>query len=278
MFRKVCKAKNPSMCRFHGNHVVGIDFGKNVFLTNSNETFTKNLEESQTYKMLLTSEEEEAIQGYCSQDYMNINKYLYDPSFPLSESLKKKIVVLDSALGKFPVREQRRLFRGSSLQLGVNGYEGFSSPEEVEKYLDKNFAVGGVVDFVGFSSTTENPHCLVDFCSRGYDDVGERTQVKYSREEFVEQLGKTNEVTGHSYDPALGNIVYVFSSGAGVPLTDFGQTYAKKEQEVLLPRNTKFRIKSVHSNKLFNFVNQLSYGDRVEKRLINVIELEEIVS
>jgi hypothetical protein len=271
-----CRAKDKTTCRVHGHPV--IDFKNGLFKNEPETTYTKNLKDSKTYKMMLSNAEEEAVREYCNQDYTDINMYLNNPDKDMPEDIKKNVALLDSALTKaVPLNEPRQLFRASSLKLNENGYTGFSSHDEANAYIDEHFPVGKVVEFKGFASTTETPHCLVDFCTPGYDSANERVQANYSREQFVERLGYENEKTGEMYDPSLGNIMYEFKTSVGAPLTDFGQTYAKKEQEVLLPRNKKFKVTKVHTNSLFEFNNEMVYETRKVKRSVTVIQLEEII-
>jgi hypothetical protein len=254
-----------------------MDFSKGVFLTNREKTFQNNLAASQMYKMLLTSEEETALAGYCSQDYSEINYFLNNPDEKKPAHVKKSLRLLDSALSKHPpVDKPRQLFRASKLQLNQNGYKGFNSHEDVDAYMAEHFPVGKEIEFKGYASTTETPHCLVDFCYQGYDNSSERTKARYSRDEYIKFAGGTNIVTGEQYDEGLSNVLYEFKSKNGVPLTDFGQTYAKKEQEVLLPRGSKFKVVGVHTNQLFEFDNELPTYTKQEKRLVTVIQLEEI--
>lgn len=248
-----------------------IDFDNNVFNIEHVKQGKHNLAQSKTFQFFLSKEEYSAVESYCEQDYRNINHYLYGDNEHVREDIKRKVATLDGALRKFPKpSEPRQVYRaGKPYHEGkIQSYEEFDTPEQAAQFYEKEYPVGKVIEFKGFTSTTEDPNCLVDFTVPGFDS---------HPPSGIMNAGKTREQYNQSFGRSgLSNIIYEISTREGAPVSAFGHTYAEKEQEILLPRNTKFKVKAVHPNRIMNFTNRLPFGDKQDKRTVTIIQLEEI--
>jgi hypothetical protein len=259
-----CRAKNPATCSHHGSPISQIDFEQGKFLINHEKTLTDNKKRSEVFKMMLSKKEEEALNDYLSQEYVPLNRYLH--SDEKDEHYEEKVAVLDSVLAKAVLDEPKVVYRATSPYDSEGNRVEFSSLEEAEEYYRKKYPIGSIVEFPGFTSTTEDPNCLCDFIARGWDTASETQKTKTTREEY-------QRITGTS---GLTGIIYEFKTSKGASVASFSQTYADKEQEILLPRGSKFRVVNVHPNKKMTFQNRMVYETREEQRMITVVQLEEI--
>lgn len=263
---KGCQSNNPATCRYHGIPESKIDFEKGIFNIDFETTAANNLVESQRFEFFLNSEELETVKQYCDQDYTQINTYLHNADNTVPSEFKAKIKILDEALSKVPpLSEPRLVYRaGKPYVEGELEYKQFDTLEEADEFYRNHFDKGKIITFKGFTSTTEDPNCLVDFTSSGYDSHPPKQGL--IREEYNRIIGREG----------TSNIIYEINTRKGVALSSFGQTYAKKEQEILLPRDTQYKVVAVHTNKILTFINRLPYEDRPVKRLVTVVQLEEV--
>ncbi len=265
-----CRAKNPATCPHHGSTFSTIDFSKGVFEADYSSIKKTNLSHSKTFQFFLDSEELKAIESYCEQDYLQINRFLYGNQEYANLLIKNKIKLLDRALKKYPKPETPRVVYRAGKPYNANKpghYEKFDTLEQAEDFYRREYFVGKIIEFKGFTSTTEDPNCLVDFTAPGFDSHPPQ--------------GTNSEMTREQYNMSLGtdgtsNIIYEIVTRDGVPLSSFSHTYSEKEQEILLPRNARYKVKAVHANKLMNFINRLPFGDKNDKRLVTIIQLEEL--
>lgn len=262
-----CRAKNPTVCPYHGTPLSVINLDKNDFEVDYDVVKKTNFSHSKAFQFFLTDKELKAIEAYCEQDYAEINRSLHGDLQNINPSIENKVALIDSALKKYPKpRTPRVVYRAGKPYKDnrVGHYESFDSLEQAEEFYKTEFYVGKIVKFKGFTSTTEDPNCLVDFTTPGFDSHPPHSDM--TREKYNMSFGTDG----------MSNIIYEIVTHDGVPLSSFGHTYSEKEQEILLPRDSQYKVKAVHTNKIMNFINRLPFQNKQDKRLVTIIQLEEI--
>jgi hypothetical protein len=184
---------------------------------------------------------------------------------PCQHSIAKLAKHIDRVLGKYefanPKLETQILYRSTR-----DRTQKFNSVLEARQFLSEKYKVGGILEVQGYMSTTTNPEALFDFMSETYDDTNYKNQrPNSSQEKYIELLGE---------DDGLGNVVYEIETTSGVPMSAFGQFYAAKEQEYLLPRNKKFRVIEVTPHVLLHNPNTNAQVNAV--RHATIVRLQEI--
>jgi hypothetical protein len=160
-----------------------------------------------------------ALHKYSSDGYRTIREYLNGnlaATAPwLDESkLEAEVQGLDSALERAPEVEPRLLYRGIRITSDI-------SKDEVSGWLAENFPVGGVVSQANYVSTSVHPQIAANFSDGVWSDDGKKSIV-------MEIVSSNGAPLGHEISANPG------------------------ESEVLLPRNSRFKVVAVHENSLFH--------------------------
>lgn len=130
------------------------------------------------------------------------------------ERFKKVMVNLDSALSKaVPPEEPRVLYRGLRIPTWV---------EDTNVWLQDKFPVGGVVSQKNYMSTTSSASEAI-------------TRFTGSKSDEVSGVNKKN-------------IIFEIVSKQGAPLGEATSAYGTDESEVLIPRETRFKVVSVDTD------------------------------
>lgn len=223
-----CRAKDKSTCRVHGTF---------TFPEHSLD-FAAHAQVSAQLSKILSDPEFEALSGYLKHDYTEINGHLHGTGgVPETHPAIKRIPKMDKALKKLRKNvtpKERILYRATK------AFQDFKSREEASEWVTKKFPVGSTVSMPGFTSTTPNPKALFDFLPESHAD---RDVIE--KELSPERKKKWEKFKSRNTDRGLGNIIFVVKGKTGIPVSEYGQTYAKKEQEYLYPRNTEFLVEDV---------------------------------
>ncbi len=98
----------------------------------------------------LTKEESDAVEEYCGPGFMSINKALRGKE-KITPEVQEKVKLLDSAMDKFPLKDNITVFRGIKSTK-------FLGPTPTEKKL-----VGSIISDKGFTSTSMNTQTAAQF-------------------------------------------------------------------------------------------------------------------
>jgi hypothetical protein len=141
--------------------------------------------------------------------------------------------------------EPRMLYRGLKLPQMESG--------EVDSYLEEHFPVGGVISQKNYMSTSLN----ADVGYGGFSDA-------VDKEKFA-------------VDPKR-SIVFEIVSKQGAPLTYGTSTYGEDETEVLMPRDAKFKVLSVHKEQPVTYYGNPRFSAFTEqqttKTIIRLVDAE----
>lgn len=160
-------------------------------------------------KGTLKSETEQEAQNYKSNYDDKTDSIDYSP-IPFEKQtpsrLKDVVQALDSALDKAP-KQQRILYRGM-----FSYHPAWGSPDELSKYIDKNYAIGKEFKFDGYQSTTYNPTMAAASASHG-------------------------------------GLIFEISTPSGVNVTSVSEY--DTEEECILPRDSRYMIVGIHKDVNF---------------------------
>lgn len=148
------------------------------------------------------------------RDYLNGYQVLSDGTHAKIKFGKIRSIEIQEGMGDIDKlldlapkpEEPRILYRGLSIPRNI-------APEKVGGWLKKHFPVGGVISQKNYMSTTVNPAVA------------------------------TYQFTGLSDDRA---VVFEILSKQGAPIGEGLSLHGDEEMEVLMPRDAKFRVVSVH--------------------------------
>lgn len=225
--KQTCRAKNPETCRVHGTYL----FPK------SETNYAEHARESAKLKMFLNSKEQEALNNYLNQDYMEMNAYLHGAELNASEKTLNRIEHLDTALEKYASicrNEEITTYRATKC------YQAFNNSEEAQQWFTQSFPVNGKVKLAGFTSTTPNPDALFDFLPQSNADLAPEIGGWL----FPTQKDWDDHLASRP-DEGLGNIIFIMKTHTGAPVAGYGQTFSEKEHEFLLARDKEFTVEEV---------------------------------
>ena len=259
-----CRAKIRAVCPVHGvTYASTLNTKTGNFEYNPANDIDLTFKASQNYSLLLTGKEQEALASYANQSYTEIGEHIYKAQEHNVGTLMKNI---DSALEKHKkiAGKDKVVYRATKL---FN--DRFGTPEEAAQFVNEKFKVGEELTVEGYMSTTTNPEALFDFLPESYEDLPPaQGMFTYKNREHYLRFKD-------GIDTGLSNIVYEIETSSGAPLSSFGHTHARKEQEYLLPRNTKFVILEVIPNQLLNNPNEKS-NEAVRKKHATVVRLKAL--
>jgi hypothetical protein len=170
-----------------------------------------------------TSQEEFAVYEYQGINYAIINRFArnfpnytksrdtLDPNevsvFYNNEYIMDNIDLIDNAIGSHELRQEVNVYRGTTL-----------SKDRFDELL-ANLDVGDIALDAGYLSTSTNPRIAVKFATRKLNDEPDRIAVLYK--------GKLSP------------------NQQALRVSDLTQTDNLSEDEMLLPRNTKFKVTKI---------------------------------
>lgn len=235
-----CRSANPANCKFHGvpkstkplapTPEIYKQIPQDFNLDNEKFDETKYIGNCTEYLNQLDKEEITSVNQYVQADYNYINSALYGNT-PATAKIKNQIRLLDAALTKAP-EAPPVLWRSLS---------GFELPN---KFREQNHQLGDVLEFKGYTSTSETPSALMHIPN----DL-----TWYMREtpddEWEHDPKMTYKVVlpkGYEDQPAK-NVFFMIKTRTAAPVSVLRGTTA--EQEWLIPRGKKFRITNIHENK-----------------------------
>lgn len=226
--------KNPKTGRFAGS----IGEGKTRIPQNRIVGYrTTKPDTSENFYNALTAAEKIAVSGYLNQDYMELTPILYGDTSKLTSDKINQIRLIDNVINRYHANPAnhtpKTVYRATKIVDGKYGTQ-----EDLEKALKEIYPIGGTVNLKGFTSTTQNHDALFDFLPPGYADSQKTGLYAVKSQEHWNELN-------NGYDPAFNNIIYSIDTTKGLPVHAFGQIFADKEQEYLLPRESKFRVTKV---------------------------------
>jgi len=222
---------------------------KRIIHTPLDEEWKKFADDSRAFESKVTDELlRKELQDYTGAHFVPIRDYLNGVNLETNEplnltpeeeaDLKSRVTRLDEAISLAEKPSQpRKLYRGIS----VNESHG-----DIEDWISKNYPVGETVEQKSYMSSSMNPHQAVYF--------GETTTGTQPERE----------------------IVFEFLTKEGAPLGDETSMLGLREQEVILPRNSKFKVAAVHRNSDFTYGN--NEGDSLNrtfrKTVIQLIDVD----
>lgn len=204
---------------------------------------------------MFTKEQRVAIKGYTGVDYKHINKLLRtgEAVDSLRAHLEKEIADIDSAIDENGVIEEpARVFRGIiGYAPGTSGFNGTDWSQVM-----KDLKVGDVFTDEAYMSTSNKPAIAYGFFGAGLGASGYTgSKDSPSNQEFE----STNANVFFSIDLPAG------SKALGIP-DDFSTS--SREEEVLLPRGTKLKVKAIRRVKQRRFDAEV-YNYFVETEVVN---------
>jgi hypothetical protein len=223
---------------------------KRIIYTPLNDEFKEFAIQADEYAAMLdsTSEEARAVIGFTSHTFFPIRDYLNggqdmekggEKTFTPEEveAMEKQIALLDSAIAKAaPVDTPRKLYRGMVIPNHI---------EDLNQFFEDKFTPGTVFSQKSYMSTSLNPSLAVTF--------SEPFTVPQNRTVIMEIISKN-----------------------GAPLGNDLSAMGIKEQEVLLPRNTKFKVVAIQRDVHFVWGNSEpgSFDRDVKRTIIQVIAVD----
>lgn len=149
------------------------------------------------------------VRDYLNKDQLAPYKSKFNPDE--AANAERFIPILDEALSQaVPPEKPRVLYRGITLPHGVD-------EAETETWLNNNFPIGGVISQKSYMSTTFSGYMAIDTFSKDHE-----------REE---------------------SFVFEIVSRKGAALGVDSSSWGLEESEVLMPRDAKFKVVSVHRNQ-----------------------------
>jgi len=214
---------------------------------------SKYLHETAEFFKNLSEEEIEALKGYTSFRYGELNGALYEGK-ARKKSIVSDVKALDSALLKAP-KAPELLWRSLS---------GRTLPTE---FNNKKHKVGEIIHFSGFTSTSETPDALMHIpndTSYYMEDVP--SDEWETDPNFTYRVVPTKDYT----EGPARNVLFKIHAKKAAPVSSLRSVLA--EEEWLLPRDSKFRIVAVHRNVNIGELNHL----RSNNTRAQVYEIEEV--
>lgn len=159
---------------------------------------------------------------------------------------KKNIKALDEFISNADEpAEPRMLYRGLKLPQ--------MEAKEVDSYLEEHFPVGGVISQKNYMSTSLN----ADVGYGGFSDAVDKTKF--------------------AIDPKR-SVVFEIVSKQGAALTYGTSSFGEDETEVLMPRNAKFKVLSVHKEQPVTYYGNPRFSAFTEqqatKTIIRLVDAE----
>lgn len=216
----------------------------------------------------ITAEEKQAIKFFTSNNYRWINGHLYGTqnlpdedenskhfmsqelsrhtieNYPNKNRVNEIVEVLDSALSA-QNSEARVLYRGKSLK--DTRFAGMSV-SDLHTYVDDNYKLGETISMEGYQSTSPNPAAASSYS--------------------VVENGLGTKVEG---------LFFEMKTRKGLNIS--GLSLYGREAEVLLPRDTKWKIVAVHKSKRVKTAtksNSNKSGLIRKENLVTLIQMVEI--
>lgn len=208
---------------------------------------------AQSFLQERTTEEIDALKGYVISDYDPINSALYSGKRK-NTTVASLVRNLDSALEKAP-EAPTTLWRSLS---------GFDLPKD---FIAASHKVGDVIQFKGFVSTSETVDALMHIPS----DVSIYMKEHPDDDWPTDPNFKYRVVAPEEYtDGAARNVLLKINAKKAAPVSALRDTVA--EQEWLLPRGKKFKVRAIHQNvDISDLENIRNRGTRAQ-----IFELEEV--
>lgn len=190
----------------------------------------------------------DAIDKYTSFHDAEVKAYLHgtEQEPKTTERAKKIIEGLDKVFELAPAIETPRL-----LYRGLRVPENISS-EEASKWVTENFPVNGIISQKNYMSTTTNGHIAAERFSNYGDSLDDDYQTHQERESVVFEILTTKGI-------ALGEGVSAWDNG---------------EEEVLIPRESRFKVVSMHANKTVSAqVDEIDVQQMFNKTIIRLVDV-----
>jgi hypothetical protein len=178
------------------------------------------------FEAAITPEEQDALIDYTEFEYEDIRDYLTgyhvkfgQPKDGLSfdddrlAEIKERVELLDSALAKSENKKPRKLYRGMRINRNV---------PDPSAWVQQTFKPGVEFSQQGYMSTSLSPFKAAEFGDSIMDD-GSRS------------------------------IIFEIVSSKGAILGDESSSFGFQENEVLLPRDAKFKVVAVHERAEFKY-------------------------
>jgi hypothetical protein len=184
-----------------------------------------------------------SLRAYTQYEYSNIKSYLHGQNMngnletiepvPMEDDQVKytveKMHLIDEALEHAAAPEsERALYRGMRVPNWVDS-------DQIKPWIHENFPVGGVVSQKSFMSTSMNPTLTVGMFS----------------------VAKTPN--GRDSKDSDRSVVIEIMSKQGAPLGELLSEHGNDETEILMPRDAKFRVVSVHEDVRYLSMKQSHY-------------------
>lgn len=211
------------------------------------------LSESKEFFSKLTEDETEALKGYTSVRYGDLNSALYGGR-SRKKSIQVEIKALDAALSK-------------SREAPKNLWRSLSGRDLPQNFNAENHQVGEVIHFSGFTSTSETPDALMHIPS---DTVFYMAEVPFE-DQKTDPTNEYKVLPSKEYtDGRALNAIFKINAKRAAPVSTLRSVLA--EQEWLLPRDLNFRITAIYRNVEIGELEGIrSQGTRAQ-----VYEIEEI--
>jgi hypothetical protein len=165
-----------------------------------------------------------------------------------AERAKKIVEGLEKAFSLAPeIKTPRLLYRGLRVPESIPSKEAAS-------WIASNFPVGGVISQKNYMSTTTNGHVAAEKFSNYGDQFDDDYDTYEDRESVVFEILSTKGI-------ALGEGVSAFDNG---------------EEEVLVPREARFKVVSMHSSKLVSAqVDEIDVKQVFNKTIIRLVDVTD---
>jgi len=228
---------------------------KRIIATPYDPEYKTFIEEADRFANSVTDQVQiDSILRYTSHNFEEIRNYLNGKNLSRNSELKiepedqtllaENVAAIDSALSLAePPPSHRKLYRG----LAVTQAHG-----DISQWVSTHFPLGKTVQQKSYMSTSLNPSVAVTFGSVGIAD-----------------LGNPNEKSAIP-------VVFEILSKQGAPLGDQLHSVGVREQEVLLPREAKFKVVGVTHNVKFTYGNSESndFNRTATRTVIQLIDAE----
>jgi hypothetical protein len=178
---------------------------------------------------------QDAVMYYTDYGFKEIRQYLNYSTPERKANLEPIMGLIDSVLAEAEPPKDPRIL-----------YRGLSlSVPDKKQWAEKHFPVGGIVSQKNYMSTTLNPIVSMDFASAFTWTEGE------------------------------DSVIFEILSKQGAPIGP-GLSYQRfTEYEVLMPRETKFKVAAIHHDVPFGAKGQDTAYKNVRATVIQLIDVDE---
>lgn len=218
-----------------------------IMIDNKEFDEQKYKEKSYNYFNSLTEKERQALDRYRGADYYDINSSLYNNE-QQTPAIQESIKNIDSAIEKHTQAPPKVLWRG------------LAGKELPKMFNDKNHKVGDILEFPGYTSTTETKSGLTAMpkVHQWYIE-----QVPYKERQKDPKNPYKVLVPEEFKKTVPRNVIFSIKTKQAVPMN------SQSEQEWLIPRGKKFKITEIHKERYFD-------DGRNDENIANLFVIEEV--